>query len=48
MVELTAIIKQMDLSDSFKTFHPNTKEYTNPATNPLICKGVCGQEMLGQ
>lgn len=38
MLALTSIIKQMDLTDSFRTFHPNTKEYTNPATNPLICK----------
>jgi hypothetical protein len=27
IMELTDILKQMDLRDSYRTFHPNTKEY---------------------
>jgi exonuclease III len=28
ILELTVVINQMDLTDIYRTLHPNTKEYT--------------------
>ena len=37
--ELTDVTKQMDLTDIYRTFHPNTHEYTFlSATHGTFCK----------
>lgn len=38
MLELTDTINQMDLTDTYRTFHPNTEEYTVSAPHGTFSK----------
>jgi exonuclease III len=50
MLKLAEVIKQMDLTDTYRTHHPNTKEYTFSTPHRTFSNSdyILTKEVLGQ